>query len=334
VTRAAPRPLRVEVLRARTDDDWLLELRRAYAPGAFDPRRPPLLLVPGYGMNGFIFGYHPGGVSMRQALCDAGHEVWTVHLRGQEGTRALSPRAPPATLARYALHDLPAAVEVVREASHTDDHRVVLVGCSLGGSLSYAYLAHTPEAPVGGLVTMGSPLRWDDVHPVVRLAFSSPRLASLVRVRGTRRLAGAVLPAAARVPFALAPYLNAAHVDLTHAPAMVRTIEDPEPGVNRDLARWMAARDLVVRGKNVREALRQVRAPLLVVVANADGIVPERAAVAALPAWGGARADVLRVGDARRRWAHADLFVAAGADRHVFAPIAAWLADAVSHRPR
>jgi pimeloyl-ACP methyl ester carboxylesterase len=317
--------LRIDQLRARTDDGWLLEVTRTQSTEHRQSHLPPLLLVPGYGMNGFIFGFHPRGTSMTRSLAEQGHEVWTVNLRGQRGSRALETGALPASLESYALSDLPAAIATVCEATHQSDRRVVLVGCSLGGALSYAYLVHTPNAPVAGMIAMGSPLRWDDVHPAVRFVFGSPRLASMVRVRGTETMARAVLPIALRLPQLLRPYVNATHVDLSTATHMVRTVEDPEPAVNADLARWITARDLIVRGVNVRAALRRVTIPLLVVVSNRDGIVPERASLSVLDAWGGTDVELLRVGDPRTWWAHADLFVADGAPEHVFAPIAAWL---------
>lgn len=318
--------LRIDHHRTRTHDGWLLELTRTHSTQHRRPSMPPLLIVPGYGMNGFIFGFHPRGTSMTRSLAERGHEVWTVNLRAQRGSTALDPSAEPASLAAYALSDLPAAIATVCEATHQSDRRVVLVGCSLGGALVYAYLAHTPSAPVAAVIAMGAPLRWDDVHPAVRFAFGSPRLVSWVRVRGTESLARAALPIAQLMPKLLSPYVNATHVDLSTGTHMVRTVEDPQPAVNADLARWIAARDLVVRGINVRAALRRVSLPLLVVVSNRDGIVPERASLSVVDAWGGTDVEVLRVGDPRTWWAHADLFVADGAPEHVFAPIATWLA--------
>jgi pimeloyl-ACP methyl ester carboxylesterase len=317
--------LRIDQLRTRTHDGWLLELTRTHSTLHRNESQPPLLIVPGYGMNGFIFGFHPRGTSMTRTLAESGHEVWTLNLRAQRGARALDPRAEPASLEAYALSDLPAAIATVLEATHQSDRRVVLVGCSLGGALAYTYLVHTPSAPVAGVIAMGSPLRWDDVHPAVRFVFGSPRLASMVRVRGVESMARAALPLAQLVPKLLLPYVNATHVDLSTGTHMIRTVEDPQPAVNADLARWITARDLVVRGVNVRAALKRVSLPLLVVVSNRDGIVPERASLSVLEAWGGTDVEVLRVGDPRTWWAHADLFVADGAPSQVFAPMSAWL---------
>ena len=44
-----------------------------------------------------------------------------------------------------------------------------------------------------------------------------------------------------RFPSLLSIYMNATHVDLTQAGTLAETVEDPNPRVNRDIARWMAA---------------------------------------------------------------------------------------------
>ena len=60
------------------------------------------------------------------------------------------------------------------------------------------------------------------------------------------------------------------------------------------------------------------------VIGAGDGIVPEAAALSAL-ARAGAPGEVLRVGDRRRPYAHADLFVANDAPADLFLPVARWL---------
>lgn len=312
---------------ARTTDGWLLSVARTFDPARLDRRAPPLLIVPGYGMNGFIFGYHPRGTSMNRALAEAGFEVWTMDLRAHGRARPVAPNAAPPSLARYALRDLPAALDVVLAATHTDANRVVLVGVSLGGAISYGYLAHHGASRVAGVVAMGAPLRWDRPHRLIRLAFASPELVGLVPVRGTRIMARLALPVLARIPFVLRPYVNAKHVDVSKAHELVATVEDPHPAVNADLARWMRAHDLVLEGRNVTEALANVDVPLLVVIAGDDGIVPEPVSLSVLDAWGGTDVKVLRVGDANHEYAHADLFIADRAHEDVFLPVARWIAS-------
>ena len=306
-------------------DGWKLELRRYVNLDRLDRSRRPVLMVPGYAMNSFILGFHPGGLGIAQHLAQAGLEVWTVNLRGQGGARA---QGAPARygLAELTLVDLPAAIAAVGEHTHTEAESVDLIGCSLGGSLVFAYLAHHPEDHgVGAVVSMGGPLRWDKVHPVLKAAFTSGRLAGAVPVRRTRELARRVLPVAKRVPSLMSIYMNTSQVDLSAADQLVNTVDDPVPWINRQMARWIRDRDLIVRGINVSERLPDVKVPILTVVANQDGIVPAATALSVRDVLGSDQVDVLNVGDDERWYAHADLFIGRHAHDEVFTPIVTWL---------
>jgi pimeloyl-ACP methyl ester carboxylesterase len=308
--------------RVSTPDGWSLDLRRTWDPARVDPDARPLLVVPGYGMNSFIFSYHPRGTSLVRNLAEAGREVWTMDLRGQGASRAERRSPGGVGMQAYAQVDLPAAIERVLESSRHD--RVTLVGCSLGGSIAYGYLATVPEAPVAGLVAMGAPLRWVAAHPLMRLLFASPALAGAVTMSGTRRALRVLFPIIRRVPQLLSFYMNLATIDADRFDTMSETVEDPAAPVNRDIARWLKGRDLVLDGVNVTEAVGRVRLPLLLVVPNKDGIVPAPTAKSAASAWGGP-VEVLDVGDDHNWYAHANLFIAHDCGDLVFAPIVAWL---------
>src|SRR5690606_35139966 len=117
---------------ASTDDGWRLHLRRTVAPSRLDRARRPVVIVPGYGMNGFIFGYHPAGTSLSRHLARGGLEVWVANLRGQGESRPASPEAPPPSLRRYAETDLRAAIDAVLAHTETRADRVDVIGASLG----------------------------------------------------------------------------------------------------------------------------------------------------------------------------------------------------------
>jgi len=254
-------------------EGWALHLRRTLSREHLRPESRPLMIVPGYGMNSFIFGYHPEGTSLESCLAEAGFEVWALNMRGQSPSRPIAPNARPATLRNYAERDVLTGVETVLERTHTDADRVDLLGASLGGSIVYAHLALLGERHrIGSVVTIGAPLRWVTVHPLLRVAFRSSRLAATLRFSGTQQLARVLFPLLARVPGLLSLYMNAEHVDLSKADQLVRTVDDPQPLVNHNIARWIQKRDMVLRGINVTEALAQVDIPLLVVLANRDGL--------------------------------------------------------------
>ena len=183
-------------------DGWQLELRR-YGRGGRTATRPhPLLMVPGYAMNSYILAYHPTSRSMVGYLVDQGFEVWTTNMRGQgEAHRG------PHTSRRYglgelALVDLPAVLRAVRERTNLPDPaHIDVVGCSLGASVVYAYLAHHPhDHGIGSVVAVGGPLRWVAVHPAMKVASASPPLVGLIPITGTRAVARRLLPFAGHFP--------------------------------------------------------------------------------------------------------------------------------------
>jgi pimeloyl-ACP methyl ester carboxylesterase len=317
--------LRIDERHVPTHDGWQLHLRRTVSPAHFRPDGRPLVIVPGYGMNSFIFGYHPRGTSLERTLAEAGFEVWSVNLRAQGGSRPLGERAPEPELSSYATIDVPAALDHVLDETATTAGEVALIGCSLGGSVAYSYLALTEQPRVGKLITIGAPLRWHSVHPVVRALFASPALVGAIRVKRTRAMVRGLMPLLLRMPALLSMYMNTASIATEHLAEMANTVEDPHPAINRDIARWIRARDLTLCGVDITRAMARVRVPLLVVLANRDGIVPERTALTAIDAWGGDDVEVLRVGDRRDWYAHANLFIADRAPEKVFQPMIRWL---------
>jgi pimeloyl-ACP methyl ester carboxylesterase len=308
-----------------TGQGWQLELKQVYDPRRLDRERRPVLIIPGYGMNSFIFGYHPNGASMEEALASAGFEVWAANLRGQGGSKRRSgPR--DYGFRELALVDLPCLFQAVLAATKTRADKLDPIGASLGGTLLYAYLAHHPkDHPFGAAVSIGGPLRWARVNPLLKAVFASPWLAGAVPMAGTRALARVVLPLARRLPGLLKLYMNASIVDLSAAEKLIQTVEDPHPNLNRQIALWLKHRDLVVAGVNVTEALAAVDVPLMCILANRDGVVTREAALSAVEAIGTKDVAVLEVGDEDIWFAHADLFVSRHAQERVFTPLEQWL---------
>lgn len=290
-----------------------------------DPVARPLLVVPGYGMNSYIFGFHPKGPSLVETLAARGLEVWTIDFRGQG--RSIRGRGTNRYgLAELAVDDLGVAIAHVLANTATKHHgpaKLDLVGCSLGTALSFAHVACVPDAPVYAIVSMAGLVTWRAAHPVVRLAFGSPRLASLMRMKNTRRLVRVGLPVVAKVaPSLLSIYLNTTSTDVSQAARMAQTVEDPHPVINREISEWMRRGDLIVRGVNVSRKLPELTHPFLCVVAAHDGIVLPETSRHTYDVIGSTTKKLLMVGDDDQPIAHADLFVCTGAQERVFAPIA------------
>ena len=278
-------------------------------------------------MNSFIFSWHPRGLSLEGYLAHAGLEVWRVDLRGQGGSRSVG-GGDQYGLEDLALTDLPAAVAAVLQRTRTGAARVDVLGASLGGTIMFAHAVMNPAHAFGALVAIGSPVRWVEIHPALRVLFSSPALVGLVRLRGTRRLAELALPLLARrLPWVLSIYMNAEITDTSAVSEMVRTVEDPNRHVNRQIAQWIRDRDLIMRGVNVAEGLRSLTSPLLCVSAWGDGIVPRPTAEFPYLAVASPVKKLLEVGTPDLAMAHADLFISKEAQIRVFEPIAAWLQE-------
>jgi len=305
---------------------WDMALKQIYCEKKTLKKKPPLLIVPGYGMNAYIFGYHPNGKSLEQYLAERGFEVWSVNLRGQEPSRNTG-GSRMHTMQDVALNDLPVAVDYVLNNTRTNNNKVSLMGCSLGGSMVLAYAALRKNAPIGAILSLGSPLRWVDIHPALKIAFSSPELVGLISIKRTRTLARLTLPFLAKIPGLLQLYMHPENIDMSKAAEFIKTVEDPNRLLNREIGYWIKKRDLILEGLNVTEEFRGNKTPFLCVIANADGIVPQATAVFPYEISGAERKDIINVGDKNVKFAHADLYLNNHAQEMFFAPMVKWLKE-------
>lgn len=313
---------RTEHFTTTTTDGWILPLRRvSTGPPTHDH---PIVIVPGYGMSSFILGYHPTGISMEASFASRGFEVWSVDLRGQ-GQSSHPNGRPDYDMSDLALTDLPAVLSAVEQHTRCPQPRAHVIGCSLGGTILFVNLAFRASPQIHSAIAIGAPLRWVDIHPLVKLAFR-PGVARLLPFKGNRRLAELVFPLALRVPRSLHIYMHPEHSDTSNYKMLLNTVSDTSRSLNVEIARWIGAVDLHVDGRDISDALRSADVPLLSIVANADGIVPRGAATSAHELWGHDVREVVSVGDARRRFAHADLFISRHSEELVFGPIADWCA--------
>ncbi len=306
-------------------DGWHLSLFQSWDEERLCEGRRPVLIVPGYGMNSFIFSYHPKGLSLEGYLASQGFEVWRVDLRGQ-GRSVSVGGGENYSLEDLSVTDLGVAVDAALERSRTGADRADVIGASLGGTIMFIHAALVKNHRLGSLVAMGSPVRWIDIHPMLKLAFGSPALVGMIRLRGTRRIAELALPhLIRRTPWVLSIYMNADINDLGAVSEMVKTVEDPNRHINREIARWIRDRDLFVRGVNLSTAIEAIEQPLLCVLAMGDGIVPRRTAEFPYRSVRSSSRSLLEVGSRELSMAHADLFVSNEAHGRVFEPIASWL---------
>jgi alpha-beta hydrolase superfamily lysophospholipase len=310
-------------------DGWDLALYRTHHPTKIDRSKRPVFIVPGYGMNSFIFHYHPSGRSLAATLADRGHEVFTVDLREQGRARKVTPgKQGRYGLSELALVDFAKAIDAARAHTVAKHSEIDLLGASLGGTITMLYRTQAPNPAPGRVVLLGSPIRWTSVHPLLKLLFGSPSLAGAVELKKTRALAGLALPVAARLaPWALKIYMNTDATDLTHYSEMVNTVEDPSRFVNKEIAQWIKTRDLVVNGRNLTDDVARFSEPLCTIFANGDGIVPKETATFAHYHAKSNRKVLIEAGDRAVPYSHADMFIGREASRQVFDPLIAFLEE-------
>jgi pimeloyl-ACP methyl ester carboxylesterase len=310
-------------------DDWDLALYRTYHPTKIDRNKRPVFIVPGYGMNSYIFHYHPSGRSLAATLADHGHEVFTVDLREQGRARKRTPgKQTRYGLSELALIDFAKAIDAARTHTASKHDEIDLVGASLGGTITMLYRTQAPNPAPGRVVLLGSPIRWTSVHPLLKILFGSPSLAGAVQLKKTRTLAGLALPLAAKLaPWALKIYMNPDATDLTHYGEMVHTVEDPSRFVNREIAQWIKHRDLIVNGRNLSDDVANFSAPLCTIFANGDGIVPKETATFAHYHARSTNKVLIEAGDRAVPYSHADMFIGRDAARQVFEPLIAFLEE-------
>lgn len=306
---------------------WELALVQSWDEARLARGRRPVVIVPGYGMNSYIFSYHPSGPSLEGYLAAAGFEVWRADLRNQGPSRSVG-GTDEYSLEDLALTDLGAVVRAVLARTRTGADRADMIGCSLGGTIMLIHAVLDPAHRLGSLVAMGTPVRWVAIHPLLRATFSSPALIGAIRLRGTRKMAEVLLPQLVRfTPWLLSIYMNPEITDTSAAREMVKTVEDPNRAINRQIAEWIRRRDLILRGTNISEGLRAMTRPLLCVFANGDGIVPRETAAFPYNQAASPRKALLEVGTREIAMAHADMFVSRECHQRVFAPVSAWLAE-------
>ncbi|MBF0118792.1 MAG: hypothetical protein HQK79_08145 [Desulfobacterales bacterium] len=307
------------------NDGWKLVLKQNFDPNNIVKGRRPVVIIPGYGMNAFIFGYHPTGLSMEEYIVSQGFEVWSVNLRNQ-GDAIRVDGGSNYTIGDISLIDLPHAFDYIIENNETGADLIDGIGCSLGGTYLCVYAALCDDPKLGSLVSMGGPLKWVEVHPALKFAMSSPWLLGLIPLCGTRAFAKIAFPMIANyAPSLLKIYMHPEIVDISKSADLVQTVEDPNRFLNREIAIWVKNKDLYVKGQNVTEKLKRFVSPIMCMVANADGIVPEKTVTSALEASGSKNKKTIYCGNESIKLAHADMFISDYAHEMVFKPLCEWL---------
>ncbi len=140
---------------AITDDGVHLALYR-YLPKKGQAQTCPIILCHGVTSNRFTWDLME--VNFARYLADKGHDVWSLELRGSQGSRQTTSGKQISLHFNFDDHvekDLPAAIDHVISA--TSSNQVDWIGHSMGGMLLYAYLTQFKDNRIRRGCAIGSP---------------------------------------------------------------------------------------------------------------------------------------------------------------------------------
>jgi polyhydroxyalkanoate synthase len=305
-----------------------LEVRRyRHADRSLRPRHDlPVLLIPPLMVKPFIFDLTPER-SLVRFLIDRGFDVFLVDFGEPDRADAL------VTLDDYVLDWIPTAVRQVRETSGRRE--LSLLGYCMGGLFGLMYLGVAPDRSVRNLVTIGAPLDASQMGLfawVAKMAGGQVELLSRTMGNvpgGLSSLSFRLLTPVRNVTRYADLFMNLWNREYVNGfDAMnqwVRQFIDYPQGAFEQFVRDFVQHNRLVRGTmrfgGKTADLRRVRANLLVIAGKTDRLAPPAAVRAQLDAVGSA--DVTyRVCPG----GHMSALAGPGAPRHVWQPIAAWLA--------
>ncbi len=322
-----PEQLRTnEVLHLRTHDLWMLRLcryRKSRASGE------PVLFVHGLGANQHNFT-NPENGCLVDYLSSKGYDCWTVDLRGTASSRPPFERSRNEVLLEdFFTEDLPAVIgHILKTTNYSKLH---WVGHSMGGMLLYAYVQTHGSDQIASAVALGAPLDFSDAGKavpawLVKFGIRFPSVAGQL-VRGSIPLLRLLRLSPPAFP------LNRRNIPKRmHAGHFISMIEDPLPGLLRQVLRWMHGEKYVLCDGtlDIVKNLPSFPIPLLAFYGYKDPFVgydrakkvfdsillEDKKAILCAKAQGFAE-----------DYSHCDLAFSREAESEIFEPVARWLAE-------
>ena len=334
---------------APTRDGWMLGVRRI-RPARPDPRKLPVVLCHGLGLNGTFWtitdDHLPGQLAAR------GYEVFVVDMRGSGGSHRVGMpgrinrvlRQTPFreygardwTVDDQAKYDVPAVLDYVR--GETGSNRVNWVGHSLGGMLMFPYLELSPEADrVANFVDMGGVAMVIETPDINEMKRANRGLRVLSTLLSTGRLGRPMMfgrmPGLEKVDRF---YYTASNVDDRTVDRFYGyTLEDPGAGALEQLDPYLACGRMLSADRTIDYAsgLDRITAPTLMIAGEADIMADVPSSILTFNALGSADKTLMRFGrlDGHEAdYGHCDLVWSRNAPKEVFPPLVDWLD---SHQP-
>jgi len=300
-----------------------LTLHHVVTPGPSDPR-PVVLLVPGFIQNRHAFALPRR--SLVDALAARGFEVVVVDLPG----RRAALRAPRVERLSSYVDDVASIVERL-----ADRHpRTALVGHSMGGLIGVS-LPSDAAARLSCVAALGSPLLPGE-RVLRRLSLPVELASRVLSLAGApfpgRRIAGGIFRARAafgghRVRLPMRVWSRDALTDDELSFSLEHAFTDDAFGAAADMLMLLRTKGERMGDVPIGERLAALRAPLLVIGGNDDGLAPEDAVRALYERAGSRERALVVVGEDKKgaRVGHIDLLVGRHAPTWVWPPLLAFL---------
>jgi len=295
----------------------------------------PIVIVYSLLSRSYMFDLYPGH-SFVEHLCSMGYDVylvdWGVADEREAGNR----------LETYVDEHLPAALRAVARESGADS--VFVIGYCFGGTLALLSLAGNPLPQLAGLILMATPVDYEEMGLFTQLFGQSGRLNLADMIDGTGNVPGT----ASRDVFRLLKPTSqiSARVSLLEKmwddeflngyQAMGQWSRDHVPFAGaafRQTVHLLFRRNALVNGTVFLGGRRvdpgQIRAPVLLLVAEKDHIVPLNAALAGADVVGSDDVEI-----ARLPFGHVGLVMGRAAQAKTIPTIVDWVDRHLPDRPK
>lgn len=253
---------------AKTDDGWKIAVSQYFAaPKKGKKKRLPVLMCHGFTSNHLNWDLTERH-SLARTIAAAGHEVFSVDLRGSGYSDCpgwFTPRKWDWDFESYLNLDLPAALEKILKV--TGEKKVHWVGHSMGGMLAYAFLQKEHAPKIKSAVILSSPGRLDQY----KFAMPFWPLVRHLPVFHVGTLARFISPLAELMPVLQRTFGNYKLPRGYTARAMANTVEDVPMSLVASFADWVKAGRIVLKdGLDVSEGLATIKTPMLFMVGSSD----------------------------------------------------------------
>ncbi|MCC7072025.1 MAG: alpha/beta fold hydrolase [Deltaproteobacteria bacterium] len=318
-----------EIHRVPCADGVRIAIKRFLPHRDSEPRRLPVLCVPGLGADSTNFDA-PEPYGLAPWLAGRGFDTWVIDLRGTGMSKLPYRKWVGVTFDDFVGLDLVAAVDHLCAKSGAPG--VMVVGHSMGGLALYAMLARQQATRVRAGVTLGSPLGFPQGWEAMPLLRPLKRLGDIAPGLHLEPLSQLVAPLALRFnSAALKRFLVLDNVDTRMARRlMYRAVQSIPRGLMLQFREWID-RDVFRSADgelDYRARLAGCALPVLVVGAPHDGLARLDAVRRALPLLPHARFLLAgRDEGMSTDYGHIDLLFGRRAHQEVFPRIADWLGE-------